>query len=87
MDYNMEEKYTILKFTELSKIDFSNVIEDHANTLVYSNDIQYTFISWYEEPEFVKDLETKEGPYSRDEMLSILQTANWNKKPKGIIYE
>lgn len=70
--------YLIIESTEVGKIDFSQVRESSVDTLRYSLDGTKTFFKWdYEEPNFINDLEYKDGPYNHDEMLNILSNSDW----------
>jgi hypothetical protein len=78
MDYN-NRKYMIFSVTELSKIDFSQVLETSAETVRKSVDGSKTFVKWNGEtiPSSVQSLITKEGPYTHDEIIVILSTPEW----------
>jgi len=78
MDYNNRE-YMIFSVTELSKIDFSQVLETSAETVRKSVDGSKTFVKWNGEtiPSSVQSLITKEGPYTHDEIIVILSTPEW----------
>ena len=81
----MEENYVNRKFmifniSELNKIDFEQVCETSIDTITKSNDGEKTFVKWDNDtPECVLNLNTKEGPYTYDEMLNILSTEEWFK--------
>lgn len=78
MDYNNRE-YMIFSVTELSKIDFSQVLETSAETVRKSVDGSKTFVKWNGEtiPSSVQSLIIKEGPYTHDEIIVILSTSEW----------
>jgi hypothetical protein len=78
MDYNNRE-YMIFSVTELSKIDFSQVLETSAETVRKSVDGSKTFVKWNGEtiPSSIQSLITKEGPYTHDEIIVILSTSEW----------
>ena len=70
--------YLILSVAELSKVDFSLVGETSANTVRKSVDETKTFVKWEgEAPAFVADIVGAEGPYSHEEILTILATEEW----------
>ncbi len=71
--------FIIFSVSELSKVDFTKVLETSAETLRKSVDGTKTFVKWDSEvePEFVSLLDTKEGPYSYEEILEILSTSEW----------
>lgn len=74
----MERKYIIFSTSELSKIDFSQVLETSDETLRRSVNGEKTFVKWEAvEPSFLNDLVTKEGPYTHDQILDILNTSEW----------
>ena len=72
-------EWIILDITELNKIDFSQINEDSTHTLRLSVDETKTFINWEgkEQPSFLSELETLEGPYTKDQIWAILQTDYW----------
>ena len=72
-------KYLILPVTELSKVDFSLVGETSADTVRKSVDGTKTFVKWEgEAPAFVDDIVGAEGPYTHEEILTILATEEWS---------
>lgn len=76
----MESKqYVIFNVSELEKIDFSQVFETSAETVRKSVDENLTFVKYAtdEMPSSVISLETKQGPYSHEEILEILNTPEW----------
>ena len=73
-------KYLIFSVSELNKIDFDDVLETSENTIRKSIDGLKTFVKFEgQEPNFVNNLITKEGPYNYDEFVDILNTNEWNK--------
>jgi hypothetical protein len=76
----MEPKYyVIFNVSELDKIDFSQVFETSVETVRKSVDETLTFVKYVtdEMPSSVASLETKQGPYSHEEILEILLTPEW----------
>jgi len=70
--------FAIFSTTEIDKVDFSLVCETSADTLRKSVDETKTFVKWDgEQPEFVSELTTLEGPYTYTEILEILSGAEW----------
>ena len=70
--------FVIFSTTEIDQVDFSLVCETSANTLRKSVDETKTFVKWDgEQPEFVSELTTLEGPYTHAEILDILSTPEW----------
>jgi hypothetical protein len=76
----MEPKYyVIFNVSELGKIDFTQVFETSAETVRKSVDETLTFVKYDtdEMPSSVASLDTKQGPYSHEEILEILITPEW----------
>jgi hypothetical protein len=66
--------------SELPNIDFTQVLETSEETVRKSVDETKTFVKWDGEmPECVSTLTTKEGPYTYEEILTILSTSEWTK--------
>jgi hypothetical protein len=78
MDYN-NRQFMIFSVTELSQIDFTQVCETSAETVRKSIDETKTFVKWdsAETPSSVATLTTTEGPYTYDEILTILDGPEW----------
>jgi hypothetical protein len=77
MEYQNRE-FMIFNVSELDQIDFSQVLETSQDTVRKSADQTKTFVKWNDEiPDCVLNLLTKEGPYSYDEMLEIMNTEEW----------
>ena len=77
----MEPKYyVIFNVSELDKIDFNQVFETSIETVRKSVDETLTFVKYAtdEMPSSVASLDTKQGPYSHEEILTILATPEWN---------
>jgi hypothetical protein len=72
-------EFIIFNVSELGTIDFTQVLETSADTVRKSVDQTKTFVKWDGEviPQCVQDLTTKEGPYTYNEMLTILSTPEW----------
>lgn len=72
-------KYVIIPTTEISKIDFDQVLETSASTLRLSVDGSLTFIKYDgDDPLFLSQIQNKSGPFSHEQMLVILESADWN---------
>jgi len=69
----------IFNVSELPQIDFNQVLETSIDTVRKSVDETKTFVKWdgIIIPDCVLDLLTKEGPYTYEEMLTILATPEW----------
>lgn len=73
-----DRKFMIFNVSELNQIDFTQVLETDINTVRKSVDETKTFVKWDGAmPECVSNLTTKEGPYTYDEILTILATPEW----------
>jgi len=85
MDYNQRE-FMIFNTSELSQIDFTQVFETSIETVRKSVDETKTFVKWDGQiiPSSVESLTTKEGPYTYDEILTILSTAEWSSPMQEI---
>ena len=86
----MVRKYLIILTSELSKVDFSQVCETSVETVRKSIDEIKTFIKWDgDQPSFVSNLTGTEGPYTQEEILTILDTDAWtstdNNGPRTLI--
>jgi len=82
--YNTRE-YIIFPTTELSKVDFNQVLETSEETVRKSVDNLKTFIKWSgQQPEFISTLENTEGPYTHEEILVILSTEEWTPPIENI---
>jgi hypothetical protein len=83
-DYE-NRSFMIFNVSELPNIDFTQVLETSEETVRKSVDETKTFVKWDGEmPECVSTLTTKEGPYTYDEILTILSTSEWTK-PMDVI--
>ena len=71
-------EFMIFNVSELNQIDFTTVLETSAETVRKSVNQTKTFVKWDNDmPECVSNLTTKEGPYTYDEILTILSTPEW----------
>ena len=71
-------EFMIFNVSELSEIDFTQVLETSEETVRKSVDETKTFVKWDGViPESVNNLTTKEGPYTYDEMIQILSGPEW----------
>ena len=76
----MERTYLIIPTSELPKVDFSQVCETSAETVRKSVDETKTFIKWDNNepsPSFISNLTRTEGPYTNEEIRTILATDVW----------
>ena len=73
-----QRNLAIFSLTEIEKIEFAQVLETSAETLRVSTDGTKSFVKWDgEQPEFVSELTTLEGPYTYTEILDILSAPEW----------
>jgi hypothetical protein len=71
--------FMIFNISELSNIDFTQVLETSIDTVRKSVDETKTFVKWDGAiPTSVEALLTKEGPYTYEEILVILATEEWS---------
>ena len=75
--------FMIFSVSELNKIDFNQVLETSINTIRKSVDGTKTFVKWEgSTPSSVQSLTTKQGPYTYEEILTIMATNEWtNPQP------
>lgn len=73
-----DRKFMIFNVLELNMVDFTKVLETSIDTIRKSVDQTKTFVKWDGViPDSVNNLTTKEGPYTYDEILTILSTTEW----------
>lgn len=73
--------FMIFNVTELGSVDFNEVLETSQDTVRKSVDETKTFVKWEgdDTPTSVDSLTTKEGPYTYNEILTILSTSEWTQ--------
>ena len=79
----MEERnFMIFNVSEINSVNFTEVLETSPDTLRISTDAEKTFVKWdgQDIPTSVQDLLTKEGPYTYEEILTILETSAWRSE-------
>ena len=83
METNLQDyenrKFMIFNVSELELIDFSQGCETSIDTVRKSIDGTKTFVKWDSEeiPSSVLSLTTNEGPYTYDEIITILSGPEW----------
>ena len=79
MSHHFENReYLISPVSELSKVNFEEVLETSAATVRKSVDQTKTFVKWDgAEPAFIATISGAEGPYSYDEIVNILTGVDW----------
>ena len=79
-DYN-DRVFIIFEVSELTKINFDDVLETSIETTRKSVDGTKTFVKWEgNTPSCINNLTTKEGPYTYNEFLQILDTNEWSDR-------
>jgi hypothetical protein len=86
MAYENRE-FMIFNVSELSNVDFTQVLETSIDTVRKSVDETKTFVKWDGEgiPSSVENLTTKEGPYTYSEIIEILAGIDWTN-PSGSMF-
>jgi hypothetical protein len=84
-DYEIRQ-FMIFNVSELNLIDFTQVLETSIDTVRRSIDGTKTFVKWdgNTTPSSVENLTTKEGPYTYDEVLTILGGPEWTSNDELI---
>ena len=74
-----DREFMIFPVSELDKINFAQVLETSAETVRKSVDGLKTFVKWNgtDIPACDSELTGTEGPYTYDEILTILATPEW----------
>ncbi len=77
-DYE-QRQFMIFNVSELEQIDFTQVLETSIDTVRKSVDGTKTFVKWDGDtiPSSVESLTTKEGPYTYNEIIEILNGPEW----------
>ena len=77
-----QRNFMIFSTSETGSIDFSEVLETSAETLRLSVDGSKSFVKWDGEtiPTSVAGLTTKEGPYTYEEIKTILTGSDWTEE-------
>ena len=74
-----QRNFMIFSTFETGSIDFSEVLETSSETLRLNLSGSKSFVKWDGEtiPTSVDNLTTKEGPYTYDEITTILTGSDW----------
>ena len=71
-------QFIIFDVSEVLAINYTHVCETSPETLRRSADGTKTFVKWDGDmPVCVRNLWTKQGPYTYEEMIAILDTPEW----------
>lgn len=75
----MDRVFMVFPVSQLSKIDFTQVLETSAETVRKSVDGTKTFVKWEDEtePACLSSVTGKVGPYTYEEMIALLATEEW----------
>ena len=80
-----DRKYIIFNVSELSTLDFSQVLETSADTINYNIAQTQTVVKYVGDmPSSIQALTTKEGPYTHSEIITILDGPTWKDPNDGI---
>ena len=75
-------RYMIVLVSEVDQVDFSQVFETAPDTLRVSVDGLKTFFKWEgETPSSIEALTYKDGSYTHEEILNILNSPEWVSDP------
>ena len=74
-----QRQFMIFNTSELPLINFNEVLETSEETVRKTIDGIKTFVKWEGNtiPPSVESLTTKEGPFTYEEILEILNTSEW----------
>ncbi len=71
-------RYVIIPSSELSKVNFSEIMESAPETCRYSVDSLKTFVKYEgEQPPSIVLIQGKSQEYTHSEILAILSTEEW----------
>ena len=81
-----QRNFMIFSTSETGSIDFSEVLETSSETLRLNVSGSKSFVKWDGEtiPTSVASLTTKEGPYTYDEIVTILTGSEWTDTTEEI---
>ena len=81
-----QRNFMIFSTSETGSIDFSEVLETSSETLRLNVNGSKSFVKWDGEtvPTSVASLTTKEGPYTYDEIVTILTGSEWTDTTEEI---
>ena len=71
--------YWIIDSSELSNVDFNEVLQTSADTVRYSVDGGRFLVKYAgSEPSFIEQITLKEGPYTHEQIIEIVTGTDWN---------
>jgi hypothetical protein len=75
-------RYMIVLVSEVDKVDFSQVFETSPDTIRISINGKYTFFKYVgETPSSIEALSYKDGAYTHEEIMVILNSPEWINEP------
>ena len=77
----MNRTYIIIDASDVSSVDFSQVLETNASTLRYNTERDKTFVKFPSENATPSFLEGKTA-YTHSEILTILNGEDWSNPPE-----
>ena len=77
----MNRTYIIIDASDVSSVDFSQVLETSASTLRYNTERDKTFVKFPSENATPSFLEGKTA-YTHSEILTILNGEDWSNPPE-----
>jgi hypothetical protein len=79
MENYTDRNFMIFNVSEIEKINFDEILETSVQWLRKSVDETKTFVKWDGNtiPTSVQTLTTSEGPYTYDEIITILNSSDW----------
>jgi len=81
-----QRNFMIFSTSETGSIDFTEVLETSSETLRLNLSGSKSFVKWDGEtvPTSVAGLTTKEGPYTYEEIVTILTGSDWTDTSEEI---
>ena len=81
MNQPLNRNFMILNVSDIVNINFIEILETSPESLSKSVDGSKTFVKWESEqvPTSIENLVTKEGPYTNEEMSTILSSIEWRR--------
>ena len=72
-------KYLIIHSSEISKINFDEILFRDVSQLFFNIDGTKTIIKWdsINNPDFIKQLNYKEGPFNNSQIIDIINGVGW----------
>jgi len=73
--------YLIININQIEKINFNQVYENSKNTVRKSVDNTHFIVKYAKSntPSFLQNLENYNGPYSKEQILPILNSSMWKQ--------